>query len=76
MLYRCYPNLSIIEWHKNIFLLTDQFRPVRVGDNQINTYKCLNQLVMYLGVRKPVGDANRSGCSYEIPDMTWFFQAE
>lgn len=27
---------------------------------------------MYLGVRKPVVDANRSGCSYEIPDTTWF----
>ena len=27
---------------------------------------------MHLGVRKPVVDANRSGCSYEIPDMTWF----
>lgn len=27
---------------------------------------------MYLGVRKPVVDANRSGCSYEIPGMTWF----
>ncbi|MCS6109296.1 hypothetical protein DWV12_18610, partial [Clostridium botulinum] len=34
------------------------------------------QLVMYLGVRKPVVDANRSGCSYEIPGMTWFCQAE
>ncbi len=31
---------------------------------------------MYLGVRKPVVDANRSGCSYEIPGMTWFCQAE
>jgi len=59
-----------------IQILTDWNNPVIVGVIQINKYKCLNQLVMHLWVRKPVVAANRSGCSYEIPDMTWFCQAE
>ena len=59
-----------------IQMLTDGNNPVIVGVIQINKYKCLNQLVMHLWVRKPVVNANRSGCTYEIPDMTWFCQAE
>lgn len=57
-------------------MLTWENKVVNVDVNQINSYQYLKQLVMYLGVRKPVDDANRSGYIHEIPDVTWTIQAE